>query len=153
LKAVVQRVLGASVSVEGIVRGSIDRGLLVYLGVARGDGQEDAEYLAEKIANLRVFEDRQGRMNLSLKDLLNEGAQAGVLAVSQFTLLADVRKGRRPYYGNAADPAEAEPLYRYFIERIRSRGLVCESGVFQTHMEVTYTNSGPVTIVLDSPTG
>jgi D-tyrosyl-tRNA(Tyr) deacylase len=152
LKAVVQRVLKASVSVEGTIRGSIDRGLLVYLGVARGDRKEEAEYLAEKIANIRVFEDKQGRMNLSLKDLLDEGFQVGVLAVSQFTLLADARKGRRPYYGNAADPAEAEPLYRYFIERIRSRGLVCESGVFQAHMEVTYTNSGPVTLVLDSPT-
>jgi D-tyrosyl-tRNA(Tyr) deacylase len=152
MKAVVQRVFGASVSVEGTIRGSIDRGLLVYLGVARGDGKEDAEYLAEKIANLRIFEDREGKMNRSLKDLLGEGIQAGVLAVSQFTLLADARKGRRPYYGNAADPAEAEPLYQYFIERIRSRGLVCESGVFQTRMEVSYTNDGPVTILLDSPT-
>jgi D-tyrosyl-tRNA(Tyr) deacylase len=153
MKAVVQRVLGASVSVEGSVRGGIDRGLLVYLGVARGDGKEDAEYLAEKIGNLRVFEDRQGKMNLSLKDLLGQGIRAGVLAVSQFTLLADARKGRRPYYGGAADPAEAEPLYQYFIERIRGQGLVCESGVFQAHMEVTYTNSGPVTILLDSPAG
>ncbi|MDR3193015.1 MAG: D-tyrosyl-tRNA(Tyr) deacylase [Treponema sp.] len=152
MKAVVQRVLNASVSVEGTIRGGIDRGLLVYLGVARGDGKEDAEYLAEKIANLRIFEDRQGKMNLSLKDLLGEGIQAGVLAVSQFTLLADARKGRRPYYGSAADPAEAEPLYQYFIERIRGQGLVCESGVFQAHMELTYTNSGPVTILLDSPT-
>jgi D-tyrosyl-tRNA(Tyr) deacylase len=152
MKAVVQRVLRASVSVEGAVRGGIDRGLLVYLGVARGDGKEDAEYLAEKTAHLRVFEDGQGRMNLSLKDLLDQGAQAGVLAVSQFTLLAETRKGRRPYYGGAAEAAEAEPLYRYFIECIRSRGLVCESGVFQTRMEVTYTNDGPVTIVLDSPT-
>jgi D-tyrosyl-tRNA(Tyr) deacylase len=152
MKAVVQRVFRASVSVEGTIRGSIDRGLLVYLGVARGDGKEDAEYLAEKIANLRIFEDGQGKMNLSLKDLLGEGIRAGILAVSQFTLLADARKGRRPYYGNAADPAEAEPLYQYFIERIRGQGLICESGVFQAHMEVTYTNSGPVTILLDSPT-
>jgi D-tyrosyl-tRNA(Tyr) deacylase len=137
--------------VDGTVRGAVDRGLLVYLGVARGDGKEEAEYLAEKVANLRIFEDGQGRMNLSLKELPGEGIRTGVLAVSQFTLLADTRKGRRPYYGNAAEAAEAEPLYRYFIERIRGRGLVCESGVFQARMEVTCTNSGPVTIVLDSP--
>jgi D-tyrosyl-tRNA(Tyr) deacylase len=153
VKAVVQRVLGASVSVEGTIQGSIRRGLLVYLGVARGDGKGDAEYLAEKIANLRIFEDGQGKMNLSLKDLPGEDARAGVLAVSQFTLLADARKGRRPYYGNAADPAEAGPLYRYFIQQIRDRGLVCESGVFQARMEVTCTNDGPVTILLDSRPG
>jgi D-tyrosyl-tRNA(Tyr) deacylase len=153
MRAVVQRALRASVSVEGSVRGGIDRGLLVYLGVARGDGKEAAEYLAEKVTNLRVFEDRQGKMNLSLRDLLGQGIPAGVLAVSQFTLLADARKGRRPYYGAAADPAEAEPLYQYFIERIRGQGIVCESGVFQAHMEVTYTNDGPVTILLESPTG
>jgi D-tyrosyl-tRNA(Tyr) deacylase len=153
MKAVVQRVLGASVSVEGSLRGSIDRGLLVYLGVARGDGEEEADYLAEKIVNLRIFEDPQGKMNLSLKDLLDRGTRADVLAVSQFTLLADARRGRRPYYGGAADPAEAEPLYQYFIRQIRGRGIVCESGVFQARMRVTYTNDGPVTIVLESPTG
>ncbi|MDR0451134.1 MAG: D-tyrosyl-tRNA(Tyr) deacylase [Treponema sp.] len=150
MRAVVQRVLGASVSVAGTIRGSIGRGLLVYLGVARGDGKEDAEYLAEKTANLRIFEDGQGKMNLSLKDLLAQGGRAGVLAVSQFTLLADARKGRRPYYGGAAEAAEAEPLYQYFIERIRGRGLVCESGIFQARMEVACTNEGPVTILLDS---
>ena len=96
MKAVVQRVFRASVSVEGSLRGSIDRGLLVYLGVARGDGKEEADYLAEKIANLRVFADRQGKMNLSLKDLLGQGTRADVLAVSQFTILADARRGRRP---------------------------------------------------------
>jgi D-tyrosyl-tRNA(Tyr) deacylase len=150
MKAVVQRVLDASVSTEGAIAGELESGLLVYLGVARGDGEKDAEKLADKIANLRVFEDAQGRMNCSLLELNGQGQAAGVLAVSQFTLLADARKGRRPWYGAAADPAEARPLYEYFIARVRGLGLSCESGVFQAAMKLRYTNDGPVTILLDS---
>jgi D-tyrosyl-tRNA(Tyr) deacylase len=149
MKALVQRVKNASVSVEGRLSGSITGGLLVYLGVARGDGEKDAIKLAEKIANLRIFEDPQGKMNLSVKE--TAGSSSGqVLAVSQFTLLADARKGRRPYYGDAADPEEAKALYEFFMSKIREEGLVCEAGVFQAHMEVTYTNDGPVSILLDS---
>jgi D-tyrosyl-tRNA(Tyr) deacylase len=153
MKAVVQRVKNASVSVEGRVTGSIAGGLLVYLGVARGDGEKDAARLAEKIANLRIFQDSRGKMNLSIKDLkITEGGASGaaVLAVSQFTLLADARKGRRPYYGEAADPEKAKNLYEFFMEKIREEGLVCETGVFRAAMEVSYTNDGPVTILLDS---
>jgi D-tyrosyl-tRNA(Tyr) deacylase len=164
MKAVVQRVLNASVSVDGVVCGKIASGLLVYLGVAHGDTQSDAGWLAEKIANLRIFEDADGKMNLSLKDR-NEAAreipdgkadggagdrQPGVLVVSQFTLLADARKGRRPYYGDAAGPETAKSLYEYFMDKIREQGLSCESGVFQAHMAVSYTNDGPVTIILDT---
>jgi D-tyrosyl-tRNA(Tyr) deacylase len=153
MKAVIQRVKNASVSVDGRVMGSIARGLLVYLGVARGDGKKDAARLAEKIANLRIFQDSQDRMNLSIKDLMTTGEDASgaaVLAVSQFTLLADARKGRRPYYGEAADPEDAKTLYEFFIEKIREEGLICETGIFRAHMEVSYTNDGPVTILLDS---
>jgi D-tyrosyl-tRNA(Tyr) deacylase len=154
MRAVVQRVKNASVTVGAEICGSVAKGLLVYLGVAKGDGEEDAAKLAEKIANLRIFEDGGGKMNLSLKDVVARAGSgesgAGVLAVSQFTLLADVRKGRRPYYGAAADPGEAKALYEYFMEKIRGHGLACESGVFQAHMEVAYTNDGPVTIVMDS---
>jgi len=155
VKAVVQRAKNASVKVENTVTGSIDSGLLVYLGVARNDSEKDAEWMAEKIANLRIFEDDQGKMNLSLLDIIaqnkNTETTLGVLAVSQFTLLADAAKGRRPYYGEAAEPEKAKGLYECFMEKIRERGLICETGVFQAHMDVTYTNDGPVTIILDSP--
>ena len=154
MKAVVQRARNASVTVEGRVTGRISRGLLVYRGVAEGDGEKDAAWRAEKIANLRIFEDAQGKMNLSLKDILGEAGEGegavGVLAVSQFTLLADASKGRRPYYGAAAEPEKAKALYNFFMEKIREQGLPCEAGVFQAHMDVTYTNDGPVTIVLNS---
>jgi D-tyrosyl-tRNA(Tyr) deacylase len=118
---------------------------LVYLGVAQGDDEADAGYLAEKIAGLRIFPDPAGVMNCSVGE-----AGGGVLAVSQFTLLADARKGRRPSYSHAAESGAAKKLYEYFMEKIREQGLVCEAGVFQTHMEVSYTNDGPVTILLDS---
>lgn len=152
MKAVVQRVRDASVTVDGKVSGSIARGLLVYLGVGREDTEKDAEWFADKIANLRIFEDAQGKMNLSLKDILAETCEgvAGVLAVSQFTLFAEVAKGRRPYYGDAAEPDKAKALYTYFMEQIRGQGLICESGVFQAHMDVRYTNDGPVTIVINN---
>ncbi|GHT64153.1 D-aminoacyl-tRNA deacylase [Spirochaetia bacterium] len=145
MKAVIQRVINASVSVDGLVSGKIDSGLLVYLGVASGDTQSDADWLAEKTATLRIFKDENEKMNLSVKDI-----GGGILAVSQFTLLADARKGRRPYYGDAADPETAKKLYEYFMNKIREQGLPCESGIFQAHMQVAYTNDGPVTIILDT---
>ena len=159
MKAVIQRVRDASVKVDGKVTGSVDRGLLVYLGVAAGDSEKDAVWMADKVANLRIFEDAQGKMNLSVKDIFAESSDAagngvtasvGVLTVSQFTLLADARKGRRPYYGDAAEPAKANALYDYFMGKIREQGLKSEAGVFQAHMDVNYTNDGPVTIILDS---
>ena len=149
MKAVVQRVKNASVTVDGAVTGAIDRGLLVYLGVAREDTEKDAQWLAEKTANLRIFSDAEGKMNLSLKETSGPD-KAGVLTVSQFTLLADARKGRRPYYGAAAEPGKAKALYEYFMAKIREQGIACEAGFFQTHMDVSYTNDGPVTILLDS---
>jgi len=151
MKAVVQRAKNASVTVEGKITGAIDRGLLVYLGVAAEDSEKDAGWMAEKIANLRIFEDGQGKMNLSLKDL-ESGGPAGILAVSQFTLLGEAGKGRRPYYGAAAAPDKAKALYEHFMKKIREQGLPCEAGVFQAHMDVSYTNDGPVTILLDSKT-
>jgi D-tyrosyl-tRNA(Tyr) deacylase len=156
MKAVVQRVVGASVAVDGVVKGAIQRGLLVYLGVALDDNTGDADWLAEKIANLRIFEDKEGKMNLSLIDVVNRDisevnrAVIGVLAISQFTLLGDARKGRRPSWAGAAPPDKARELYLYFMEKIREQGLICESGEFQASMNVTYTNEGPVTILLDS---
>ena len=146
MKAVVQRVKNASITVEGRITGAITHGLLVYVGVAAEDNEKDAEWMAEKVANLRIFADTEGKMNLSLKEITG----AGVLAVSQFTLLGDAGKGRRPYFGAAAEPEKAKALYGYFMEKVREQGLICESGVFQAHMEVTYTNDGPVTILLDS---
>jgi len=154
MKAVVQRARNASVTVEGKISGRISRGLLVYLGVAVEDGEKDAAWMAEKIANLRIFEDAQGKMNLSLKDIQSEAGEGdgplGVLAVSQFTLLADASRGRRPYYGDAAEPEKAKALYGFFMDKIREQGLPCEAGVFQAHMDVSYTNDGPVTIILNS---
>ena len=161
MKAVVQRVIDASVTVDGNLKGSIQSGLLVYLGVALDDDEADAVWLAEKIANLRIIEDDQGKMNVSLLDMVNHkfpevteiNAPVGVLAVSQFTLLGDARKGRRPSWGKAALPEKAKELYEYFMSKIREQGLVCESGEFQAHMKVTYTNNGPVTVLLDSREG
>jgi len=150
MKAVVQRVIDASVSVDGTVKGSIKKGLLVYLGVAHDDSESDADWLAEKIAHLRIFDDDDGKMNLSLKDIAAQNLSAGILAISQFTLLADARKGRRPSWNAAAPPEKANNLYEYFKTKIRGQDLLCESGVFQANMKVTYTNDGPVTILLDS---
>jgi D-tyrosyl-tRNA(Tyr) deacylase len=156
MKAVVQRVADASVSVDGVVKGAIQRGLLVYLGVALDDDAKDADWLAEKIPNLRIFEDQEGKMNLSLIEVVNQSsnevnrAVVGVLAISQFTLLGDARKGRRPSWSGAAPPEKARDMYIYFMEKIREHGLICESREFQARMNVTYTNEGPVTILLDS---
>ena len=152
MKAVVQRVNHASVSVNEKLIGSIDNGLLVYLGVALDDSAADADWLAEKIANIRIFNDSEGKMNLSINQTINpvNGNKTGILVISQFTLLGDARKGRRPSWGNAAPPEKANELYHYFIRQIQKQGILCESGEFQAHMMVTYTNDGPVTILLDS---
>jgi D-aminoacyl-tRNA deacylase len=145
MRAVVQRVSSATVSVGGKVEGAIDEGILVYLGVASGDDETDAAYLAEKAANLRIFQDAEGKMNASVVD---EGG--GALVISQFTLLADARKGRRPSYSDAAPPEAAKPLYERFVEALRGHIAKVATGVFQAEMRVSYTNEGPVTILLDS---
>ena len=159
MKAVVQRVRNASVKAEGSITGSIDWGLLVYLGVSTDDNEKAAEWIAEKVINLRIFEDAEGKMNLSIFDIIKQAGEGrltekksiGVLAISQFTLLGDAIKGRRPYFGAAADPVKAKSLYELFIAEVKDAGLICEAGVFQAHMDITYTNDGPVTILLDSP--
>lgn len=145
MRAVLQRVSSAQVTVDGAVVGRIGRGLLVLLGVAAGDGDEDARYLAEKTAQLRIFEDEGGKMNRSLEDIGGE-----LLAVSQFTLLADCRQGRRPGFSAAAPPAVAQGLYERFVGILRERGLPVATGVFQAEMAVQLVNDGPVTMLLDS---
>jgi len=150
LRAVVQRVSEASVTVDGVIRGKIEKGLLVYIGIAQEDSESDANWLIEKIPNLRIFNDNNGVMNLSLNDLNTGSDKASLLAISQFTLLADARKGRRPSWNGAAPPEKAKKFYEYFIEKIRMQGVVCECGEFQAHMKVSYTNDGPVTIILDT---
>ncbi|MGV1099529.1 D-aminoacyl-tRNA deacylase [Thiovibrio sp. JS02] len=145
MRAVVQRVSRASVTVEGRTCGSIGPGLLVLLGVGGTDTEKEAELLAGKIANLRIFEDDKGLMNLSLLDV---GGQ--MLVVSQFTLLGDCRKGRRPSYSTAAPPEEANRLYEYFIDEVRKKQIQVETGRFQAMMDVSLVNSGPVTLLLDT---
>ena len=145
MRAVVQRVSSASVEVEGHIVGEIGHGLLVLLGVSRIDVKADADYLAEKIAGLRVFEDAVGKMNLTVADI-----GGAVLAVSQFTLYGDARRGRRPSFDEAARPESAHDLYENFVAEIRRRGLRCETGQFQAMMSVSLVNQGPVTILLDS---
>ncbi len=145
MRALLQRVREASVTVEGAVTGAIGPGLLVFLGVGQGDADADALLLADKIAGLRIFEDEEGKMNKSAKDL-----GYGALVVSQFTLYADARKGRRPSFSEAADPALANDLYLGFLSRMKREIEDVQTGIFQTAMEVSYTNSGPVTILLDS---
>ncbi len=145
MRAVVQRVSQARVLVDGRVTGAISAGLLVLLGVGRNDTAESAAYLAEKIVNLRIFEDEQGKMNRSLLDM---GGAA--LVVSQFTLYGDARGQRRPSFIQAAPPEEGKRLYEEFVRALRAHGLRVETGVFQAHMAVELTNDGPVTILLDS---
>jgi D-tyrosyl-tRNA(Tyr) deacylase len=145
MRAVVQRVSRCKVSVGGELVGEIGKGLLVLLGVGQGDGEAAADYLAEKIVGLRIFEDADGKMNLAVSE-----ASGAVLVVSQFTLHGDARRGKRPSFDRAARPEEARRLYEYFVGRILAAGLRCETGRFQEMMDVELVNAGPVTILLDS---
>ncbi len=145
MRAVVQRVSRAKVSVNGEIVGSIERGLLVLLGIGAADSRSDADYLADKIIGLRIFGDAGGKMDLSVADI-----GGAVLAVSQFTLYGDMRRGRRPSFDAAAPPQAARELYEYFVEKIRGSGLQCQTGRFQEMMQVELVNDGPVTILLDS---
>lgn len=145
MRGVVQRVKSASVSVGGRETGAIGKGLLVYVGVQKGDTRADLDYIAKKLTGLRVFEDADGKLNL---DVLEAGG--ALLVVSQFTLLGDSRKGRRPSFAEAAAPETAERLYKELIEALRSAGVDTEEGEFRAHMEVASVNDGPVTILLDS---
>ncbi len=145
MKALLQRVSGASVTVAGEVVGKIGQGLVVFVGVANGDTDKDIQYLAQKLVNLRIFADPEDRFNLSALDI-----KAELLLVSQFTLLADTRKGRRPSFTDAAPPAEAEKLFQQFVEQVKAIGLKVATGRFQQYMQVEIHNDGPVTIMLDS---
>ena len=145
MRAVVQRVLRGSVTVDNTTVGQIGQGLVVLLGVGQGDTVDDARYLADKICQLRIFNDEQGKLNLSIQDV-----GGGVLAISQFTLYGDCRKGRRPGYSKAAPPEEAKELYEGFVQRLICNGLPTATGVFQEHMVVEIINDGPVTLLLDS---
>lgn len=145
MRAVIQRVTRAQVRVERETTGEIGRGLLILLGVGHGDTAQEADYLLDKIINLRIFEDHAGKMNLSLLDTGGE-----LMVISQFTLYADCRKGRRPSFTDAGSPEEAQKLYDYFVAAARTRGLKVATGIFQALMEVELINFGPVTILLDS---
>ena len=145
MKALLQRVTGASVSVAGETVGRIGRGLVVFVGVAGGDTEKDAQYVVQKTVGLRIFSDEEGRFNLSALDIDGE-----LLVVSQFTLLANTSKGRRPSFTEAAPPAQAEQIFERFVEQARATGLKVETGQFQQYMQVEIHNDGPVTILLDS---
>ena len=145
MKALLQRVTGASVGVAGEVVGRIGQGLVVFVGVANGDTEKDVQFLVQKTVNLRIFADEAGKFNLSALDIKGE-----LLLVSQFTLLADTKKGRRPSFVDAAPPAEAEALFEQFVEQARATALKVETGRFQQYMQVEIHNDGPVTILLDS---
>ena len=144
MKAVIQKVSRAEVSVAGEPIGRIGHGLCVFLGIGKNDGESNADHLAEKIKNLRIFEDENGKMNRSLEELGKE-----ILVVSQFTLYGDCRKGNRPSFTCAAPPDEAEKLYEYFVQRLRRAGLRVETGQFKARMEVALTNDGPVTFIVE----
>ncbi len=145
MRAVIQRVKNSRVVVDNDIIGEIGPGLMVLLGVAGKDSSEDADYLADKIANLRIFQDENNKMNLSLIDIKGE-----MLVVSQFTLLGDCRKGRRPSFVSAADPKMANDLYRYFIEKVSLKGISVQTGQFQAMMDVSLVNDGPVTLIVES---
>jgi len=148
VKAVIQRVKKANVTVDGQVIGEIDHGLLVLLGVTEGDSEKDIETIVNKLINLRIFEDEEGKMNLSLLDV-----EGSILSVSQFTLYGDVRKGRRPSFSKAARPEEAEDLYDKFNEYLRGKGVEVETGQFGAMMDVSLINNGPVTFIIESIDG
>ncbi len=145
MRAVVQRVSRAQVTVADELTGAVNKGLLVLVGVTEGDTEKDAQYLADKVTGLRIFEDENGKMNLSVKDVGGE-----ILSVSQFTLYGDCRKGKRPSFDKAARPEAANLLYEKFNELCRQQGVQVETGVFRSHMQVELVNDGPVTILLDS---
>lgn len=145
MRAVVQRVSRSEVTVDGRTTGKISKGLLVLLGVTHGDTSKDVDYIVDKTINLRIFEDENDKMNLSLKDIGGE-----MLAVSQFTLYGDCRKGRRPSFTNAAAPEEADKLYQEFVKKVSEQGINTETGEFGAHMMVDLVNDGPVTILLES---
>lgn len=145
MRAVVQRVTKSSVTVDGQITGATDEGLVVLIGVEEGDTDKDVRYIADKVSGLRIFEDENEKMNLSVKDV-----GGSILAISQFTLLGDVRKGKRPSFITAEDPEAANRLYQQVCESIRNQGIKVETGIFQAHMLVKINNNGPVTILLDS---
>ena len=145
MRAVVQRVSSSRVTVDERVTGEVKKGLLVLLGVTHDDTSKDVDYMVDKVTNLRIFEDENDKMNLSLKDIKGE-----VMAVSQFTLYGDARKGRRPSFSDAARPDVANPLYEEFVEKLRAQGITVGTGEFGAHMMVELTNDGPVTILLES---
>ncbi|AMA72167.1 MULTISPECIES: D-aminoacyl-tRNA deacylase [Aneurinibacillus] len=146
MRVVVQRSKRASVTVNHKMIGKIDSGLVLLVGITHNDTKKDAEYVAEKIANLRIFEDENGKMNRSVKDVCG-----AILSVSQFTLYGDTRKGRRPSFVEAARPEQAQPLYDFFNEKLREQGLKVETGIFGAMMEVALINDGPVTLIVESP--
>ena len=145
MRAVVQRVSSSRVTVDERVTGEVKKGLLVLLGVTHDDTSKDVDYMVDKVTNLRIFEDENDKMNLSLKDIEGE-----VMAASQFTLYGDARKGRRPSFSDAARPDVANPLYEEFVEKLRAQGITVGTGEFGAHMMVELTNDGPVTILLES---
>ena len=145
MRAVVQRVKESSVTVDGVCIGKIGKGLMVLLGVAEGDTRREADFLVDKILNLRIFEDEDGKMNLSLKNTCG-----ALLVVSQFTLLGDCRKGRRPSFIQAAGPEKAEELYEYVVEKAKENGISVETGRFRAMMDVALINDGPVTLIVES---
>ncbi len=145
MRAVVQRVTKSSVTVDGKITGATDLGLVVLIGVEKGDTDRDVKYIADKVSGLRIFEDENEKMNLSVRDV-----GGSILAISQFTLLGDVRKGKRPSFITAEDPEDANRLYKQVCESIRNEGIKVETGIFQAHMLVEINNNGPVTILLDS---
>jgi D-aminoacyl-tRNA deacylase len=145
MKIVIQKVRWAKVLVNDLTTGSIQYGLLILLGISKLDSERDADYLAAKLVELRIFNDQRGKLNLSVKDVAGE-----LLVVPNFTLYGDTRKGKRPSFDQAASPDQARPLYEYFVERCRSTGVTVETGVFQAHMQVTLENDGPITLICDS---
>ncbi|MDY3971183.1 MAG: D-aminoacyl-tRNA deacylase [Clostridia bacterium] len=145
MRAVVQRVTSADVKIDGEVKGKIDNGFMVLLGVGNGDTEEDMKYIADKIINLRVFSDENDKMNLSLADV-----GGSMLVISQFTLYGDCSHGRRPYFGDAMEPVGANKMYENFVAYVRDKGIHTETGEFGADMKVSLTNDGPVTIILES---
>lgn len=144
MKLLIQRVKQASVAVNNQVVGQINQGLLIFIGIVKGDTKQQADYLARKASNLRIFEDNQGKMNLSVKDI-----NGSALVISQFTLAGDCSQGNRPGFDNAARPQEAQPLYEYFSAQLRAEGIPVENGIFQADMQVNLINDGPVTFILE----